>query len=158
MIPTAESLSVISSFIDLVWQYMYELSNLVLGALGLASNVAVDSWSANFLVVYYGSVVSWLAFDEFQIKLLKGLLFILCANICLIYMSWKVYGKRISEKFMRPGKFVSILGYRWNMFWCFLCEVFERNYFSFLVTSKTIEDLKRSVSSLKLPKEHSPRV
>jgi len=112
MIPTAESLSVISSFIDLVWQYMYELSNLVLGALGLASNVAVDSWSANFLVVYYGSVVSWLAFDEFQIKLLKGLLFILCANICLIYMSWKVYGKRISEKFMRPGKFVSILGYR----------------------------------------------
>jgi uncharacterized membrane-anchored protein YitT (DUF2179 family) len=128
MITTAASASVISSFIDLVWHYMYELSNLVLGALGLASNVAVDSWSANFLVVYYESVVRWLAFDEFQIKLLKGLLFILCANICLIYMSWKVYGKRISEKFMRP------------------------------VTSKTIEDLKRSVSSLKLPKEHSPRV
>lgn len=116
MITTAASASVISSFIDLVWHYMYELSNLVLGALGLASNVAVDSWSANFLVVYYESVVRWLAFDEFQIKLLKGLLFILCANICLIYMSWKVYGKRISEKFMRPGKFVSILGFRGNMF------------------------------------------
>ena len=107
MIPTAESTSVNSSFIDLVSYYMYELSNLVLGALGLTSNFAVDSWSANFLVSYYESVVRWLAFDEFQIKLLKGLLFILCANICLIYMSWKVYGKRISEKFMRPGKFVS---------------------------------------------------
>lgn len=116
MISTAESASVISSFIDLVWHYMYELSNLVLGALGLASNVAVDSWSANLLVVYYESFVRWLAFDEFQIKLLKGLLFILCANICLIYMSWKVYGKRISEKFMRPGKFVCILGCRGNMF------------------------------------------
>lgn len=109
MYPSAESGAVNSSFIDLVWYYMYELSNLVLGALGLTSNIAVDSWSANFLVTYYESVVRWLAFDEFQIKLLKGLLFILCANICLIYMSWKVYGKRISEKFMRPGKFVSRL-------------------------------------------------
>lgn len=116
MILTAESASVNSSFIDLVWYYMNELSNLVLGALGLTSNVAVDSWSANFLVAYYESVVRWLAFDEFQIKLLKGLLFILCANICLIYMSWKVYGKRISEKFMRPGKFVSRLCCRGNMF------------------------------------------
>lgn len=116
MIPTAENASVNSSFIDLVWHYMYELSNFVLGALGLTSNVAVDSWSANFLVAYYESVVRWLAFDEFQIKLLKGLLFILCANICLIYMSWKVYGKRISEKFMRPGKFVSVLGCRGNIF------------------------------------------
>lgn len=34
----------------------------------------------------------------------------------------------------------------------------ETIFFLFLVTSKTIEDLKRSVSSLKLPKEHSPRV
>lgn len=116
MIATAESASVNSSFIDLVWYYMYELSNLVLGALGLTSNFAVDSWSLNFLVAYYESVVRWLAFDEFQIKLLKGLLFILCANICLIYMSWKVYGKRISEKFMRPGKFVSRLCCRGNMF------------------------------------------
>lgn len=116
MIPTGESASVNSSFIDLVWYYMHELSNLVLGALGLTSNVAVDSWSASFLVAYYESVVRWLAFDEFQIKLLKGLLFILCANICLIYMSWKVYGKRISEKFMRPGKFVTRLCCRGSMF------------------------------------------
>jgi len=126
MIPTAESASVISSFIDLVWYYMYELSNLVLGALGLTSNVAVDSWSANFLVDYYESVVRWLAFDEFQIKLLKGLLFILCANICLIYMSWKVYGKRISEKFMRPGKFVSRFCCRGNILLMFLCVKFSK--------------------------------
>jgi hypothetical protein len=107
MTPTAETASLTSSFVDLLWYYVYELSNLVLGALGLTSNIAADSWSADFVVAYYESVVRWLAFDEFQIKLLKGLLFILCANIFLIYMSWKVYGKRISEKFMRPGKFVA---------------------------------------------------
>jgi glucan phosphoethanolaminetransferase (alkaline phosphatase superfamily) len=104
MVPTAETASLNSSLIDLIWYYMYELSNLVLSALGLTSNIAVDSSSADFLITCYESVVRWLAFDEFQIKLLKGLLFILCANIFLIYMSWKVYGKRISEKFMRPGK------------------------------------------------------
>lgn len=114
MIPTAETASVYSSFIDLIWYYMHDFSDLVLGALGLTSNVAVDSWSSNFLVVYYESIVRWLAFDELQIKLLKWLLFILCANICLIYMTWKVYGKRISEKFMRPGKFVSRLCCRGN--------------------------------------------
>lgn len=107
MTPTAENASLNSSIIDLIWYYVYELSNWVLGVLGLTSNIAVDSWSANFLGDFNASVINWLAFDEFQIKLLKGFLFILCANICLIYMSWKIYGKRISEKFMRPGKFLA---------------------------------------------------
>ncbi|PSN29380.1 hypothetical protein C0J52_28401 [Blattella germanica] len=64
----------------------------------------MPSWPIHFVTDCYGSVINWLAFDDFQIKLLKGFLFILCANVCLIYMSLKVYGKRISEKFMRPGK------------------------------------------------------
>ncbi|KAJ4448121.1 hypothetical protein ANN_10133 [Periplaneta americana] len=129
MTPPAENASLNSSFIDLIWYYMYEISNLVLGAFGLTSNIAVEgSWYTYILVDCYEGVINWLAFDDFQIKLLKGFLFIFFANIFLIYMSWKIYGKRISEKFMRP------------------------------VTSKTIEDLKRSVSLLKLPKEHSPRV
>lgn len=107
MTPTAENASLNSSVIDLIWYYVYELSNWVLGVLGLTSNIPIDSWSAYFLGDCYVSIINWLAFDEFQIKLLKGFLFILCANICLIYMSWKIYGKRISEKFMRPGKFLA---------------------------------------------------
>jgi hypothetical protein len=106
MSPTPENASLNSSFIDLIWYYMYELSNLVLGALGLNSNIAIEPWSIRFLFQFYENAINWLAFDEFQIKLLKGFLFILCANIFLIYMSWKIYGKRISEKFMRPGKFL----------------------------------------------------
>jgi hypothetical protein len=105
MTPTAENASVTSSFIDLMWYYVFELSNLVLDALGLTSTIPAESWSTHFVFDLYESAISWLAFDEFQIKLLKGFLFILCANIFLIYMSWKIYGKRISEKFMRPGKF-----------------------------------------------------
>jgi hypothetical protein len=109
MISPVENASLTSSFIDLLWYYMYELSNLVLGALGLTSNIAIESWSTHFVFDLYDSAINWLAFDEFQIKLLKGFLFILCANIFLIYISWKIYGKRISEKFMRPGKFYILI-------------------------------------------------
>lgn len=44
-----------------------------------------------------------LSFDELQIKLLKGFLFILFCNIILILFTWKIYGKRISNRFMRTG-------------------------------------------------------
>jgi hypothetical protein len=107
MTPTAENASFNSSLIDLIWYYVYELSNWLLGALDLTSNIPGDSWSTYFLGECYDSIINWLAFDEFHIKLLKGFLFILCANIFLIYISWKIYGKRISEKFMRPGKFLA---------------------------------------------------
>jgi hypothetical protein len=107
MTTTVENASFNSSLIDLIWYYVYVLPNWLLGALGVTSNIPGDSWSAYFLGECYDSIINWLAFDEFQIKLLKGFLFILCANIFLIYMSWKLYGKRISEKFVRPGKFHS---------------------------------------------------
>lgn len=76
-------------------------------------------------------VLNWQAFfsyDEFQVALLKVFLFILGFNIVSICIAWKVYGKNIFETFMKP------------------------------VTPKIIEDLKKSVSRLNLPKEHSPRV
>lgn len=45
----------------------------------------------------------YFSFDELQIKLLKGFLFILFCNIILILFTWKIYGKRISNCFMRTG-------------------------------------------------------
>lgn len=44
-----------------------------------------------------------LSFDELQIKLLKGFLIILFSNVILILFTWKIYGKRISNRFMRTG-------------------------------------------------------
>lgn len=67
-------------------------------------------------------------FNEFQFLLLKTFFLILLFTLLLIFISWRVYGKRISERFMRPA------------------------------TSATIEQLKESVSKLKLPKEHTPRI
>ncbi|KAK3914031.1 T-cell leukemia translocation-altered gene protein-like protein [Frankliniella fusca] len=68
------------------------------------------------------------SYDDFQVILLKVFLFILAFNLVSIYIAWKIYGKNIYETFMKP------------------------------VTPKIIEDLKKSVSRLNLPKEHSPRV
>ncbi|KAJ9579046.1 hypothetical protein L9F63_024849 [Diploptera punctata] len=100
---STENASLSTSIFDLVWHYICEFSELLLSTIGLTSGFQVESsWPVHFMNSY-SSVINWLAFDDFQIKLLKGFLFILCANLFLIYVSWKIYGKRISEKFMRPG-------------------------------------------------------
>lgn len=50
------------------------------------------------------SCFSLIEFDGFQIKLLKGLLLILFSNVILIYFTWRIYGKRISNRFMKTGE------------------------------------------------------
>ncbi|KAK5648878.1 hypothetical protein RI129_003770 [Pyrocoelia pectoralis] len=69
-----------------------------------------------------------LYFDQFQLKLLKTFFIALIVNILLIGIAWKIYGRAICERFMQPA------------------------------TSKAIDELKASVSKLKLPKEHTPRI
>ncbi|XP_017773529.1 PREDICTED: uncharacterized protein LOC108560478 isoform X2 [Nicrophorus vespilloides] len=76
----------------------------------------------------FENLPNYLQFDEFQLTLLKGFSLTLIITLFLIYASWRVFGKNICERFMKPA------------------------------TSKTIEELKASVSRLKLPKEHSPRI
>jgi hypothetical protein len=67
--------------------------------------------------------------DEFQWKLFKILLVIVSTNIALILFFWHVYGTKIVDKFMQPSS----------------SDLF-------------LEELKNSISELKLPKEHSPRI
>ncbi|XP_065169190.1 uncharacterized protein [Atheta coriaria] len=69
-----------------------------------------------------------LRFDDFQSTLLYSFLLLFTINIVLICIAWSVFGKSICERFMKPA------------------------------TSKAIEELKASVSRLKLPKEHTPRI
>nr|XP_034826389.1 uncharacterized protein LOC117983867 [Maniola hyperantus] len=77
---------------------------------------------------FYEDIAEVFYFNEFQLLLFKTFSLILLFTFILIILSWRVYGKRISERFMRPA------------------------------TSATIEQLKESVSKLKLPKEHTPRI
>lgn len=54
-----------------------------------------------FLYVTYTTVTS---IDEFQIKILRVLIIILCVNLLFISISWGKYGEKITERFMKPGK------------------------------------------------------
>lgn len=58
-----------------------------------------------FLYVTYTTVTS---IDEFQIKILRVLIIILCVNLLFISISWGKYGEKITERFMKPGKFLQL--------------------------------------------------
>lgn len=46
---------------------------------------------------------SCIAFDEFQIKILKVLLSILICNLLIISILWQFFGRQICDRFTRPG-------------------------------------------------------
>lgn len=53
---------------------------------------------------FYEEIAGVFYFNEFQLLLLKTFLIILLFTLLLIFISWRVYGKRISERFMKPGE------------------------------------------------------
>lgn len=69
-----------------------------------------------------------LHFDDQQITLLTILSSFFIFNVSCIGLMWKSHGSRVFKKFKKPA------------------------------TRKVIEELKRSVDQLKLPKVHSPRI
>ncbi|BET00800.1 alveolar soft part sarcoma chromosome region, candidate 1 [Nesidiocoris tenuis] len=69
-----------------------------------------------------------LNFDDQQLKLLTFLSSLFAFNLFVIGLMWKFNGSRVFKKFKKPA------------------------------TRKVIEELKRSVDQLKLPKVHSPRI
>ncbi|ETN66637.1 hypothetical protein AND_001596 [Anopheles darlingi] len=70
----------------------------------------------------------WLNFTEFQLLLLQIFSTVLLTLVVCIGLSWRKYGNRITNRFIRPS------------------------------TAKEIEELKLSVARLNLPKEHTPRI
>ncbi|KAJ8708351.1 hypothetical protein PYW07_010476 [Mythimna separata] len=95
------------------------------------SSLPIESFPKSIVFTelsFYDELAEVFYFNEFQFLLLKTFFLILLFTLLLIFISWRVYGKRISERFMKPA------------------------------TSATIEQLKESVSKLKLPKEHTPRI
>ncbi|KAI5707653.1 hypothetical protein M8J77_006863 [Diaphorina citri] len=67
-------------------------------------------------------------YDEFHVTLFRVFAVILIVNLVLIYVSWNYYGERICERFMKP------------------------------TSHEVLEDLRKSVAQLKLPKDYSPRL
>jgi len=71
--------------------------------------------------------LSWLDLTTFQVKLLREFCVIFFGNSLLVLLAWKVYGSRIRTKFMTGGRQGS--------------------------SKKNIEELRTSLSELKLPQE-----
>lgn len=58
---------------------------------------------------FYEELANVFYFNEFQVLLLKTFLLILLFTLLLILLSWRVYGKRISERFMKPGELYDVI-------------------------------------------------
>lgn len=90
-----------SSFVDVLKIYCtsintYILNSVVFFTKGQTKSVltVVESFPESFHC------------DEFQWKLLKGFSFALFINLLLIFITWRIFGKRICERFMQPGMVV----------------------------------------------------
>ncbi|CAH2239673.1 jg12449 [Pararge aegeria aegeria] len=57
---------------------------------------------------FYEEIAEVFYFNEFQFLLFKTFSLILLFTLLLIFVSWRVYGKRISERFMKPATSATI--------------------------------------------------
>lgn len=100
----------------------------LLGKLPIFLQSLFESLIVTFIVVYQHFEDSVQSlFSEFQIRLLQVFFGILTIHIVAICIAWRVYSDRITDRFLRPSHLISH------------------------------EQLKTSVSELKLPAEHTPR-
>uniref|UniRef100_A0A2M4AK41 Secreted protein n=1 Tax=Anopheles triannulatus TaxID=58253 RepID=A0A2M4AK41_9DIPT len=96
-------------------------------------NILATGWwfvceTAQFAKLALDGGTRWLNFTEFQLLLLQIFSTVLLTLVVCIGLSWRKYGNRITNRFIRPS------------------------------TAKEIEELKLSVARLNLPKEHTPRI
>ncbi|KAK1117725.1 hypothetical protein K0M31_015667 [Melipona bicolor] len=52
---------------------------------------------------FFHEFIDLVAFDDFQLQLLKVFLFTFVSTVALIFIAWYIYGPRISEQFMKPN-------------------------------------------------------
>ncbi|XP_018570754.1 uncharacterized protein LOC108910587 [Anoplophora glabripennis] len=90
--------------------------------------IALRDTQTKTILKFIEKLPEYFYFSDFQWTLLKTFSLILVINLILIVVVWRIYGKDICERFMK------------------------------LSTLREIEELKASVSKLKLPKEHTPRI
>ncbi|KOC64566.1 hypothetical protein WH47_12030 [Habropoda laboriosa] len=62
----------------------------------------IDDEHQQKLSDFFHGFVALLAFDDFQLQLLKVFLFTFVSVVALIFIAWHIYGPRISEQFMEP--------------------------------------------------------
>lgn len=94
-----------TTLFDEVIRHISECSSLVYDLFASAvSLISAEDSTKLPAAAIYDQLSQLLSFDESQVKLLKTFLFVQLFTLFLIFLSWKVYGKRISERFMTPGE------------------------------------------------------
>lgn len=87
---------------------MFNLLSLLSTTFGLTFNtndiVSLDDEASLKFGESFRELVASLAFDDFQLQLLKVFLLTLVSSVALIFIVWHIYGSRITEQFMKPGK------------------------------------------------------
>ncbi|KZC08582.1 hypothetical protein WN55_10929 [Dufourea novaeangliae] len=145
-------------------EYLMETINkLTYGLVDLVSNTfGLTFDSTNFVVTdelrkkfsdCFHEFVALLAFDDFQLQLLKVFSFTFISTVALIFIAWHIYGPRISEQFMEPCKILYIVSFHVyvcvcccvaciitvnceNYFYCYYTDnTFCEIYFTFTITS-----------------------
>lgn len=93
-----------SSLVDVFCKYASNFTTYLSSAVGFISFSDSPKVTSETFLYAFGNLHDFLSFDEFQLKLLKGFVFLFIFNLFLIYFFWRIYGKRICERFMKPGK------------------------------------------------------
>lgn len=89
-----------TSFVDTLTSYWENLSSYLFDLL-----VVLNEKQSRSLTIALDSLPYSIHFSNFQWKLLKGFSLILIINLILICVAWKIFGKNICERFMKPGTY-----------------------------------------------------
>lgn len=117
--------------------FVEHISNLTLNVLKIARNatetIGNEIYSGQFssvidiLTFECDRAIAWFNFSDFQYRLLREFSLIFAGNIILVLGAWKIYGPRISARFLARSTSGG--------------------------SHKRIEELRTSMSELQLPKE-----
>lgn len=142
MSPNVEEQLDSSSLWNLLYYYCNQLYYVLFSNFSITSNfnstrfsAFIDNTESPFKVIpYLKYLASLFPYDEFQLELLKIFCAIILANTCLLVIAWKIYGKHICQRFMKPGKnYCRLLKlYIFNEC-CVLCYKLHDNIFNFYI-------------------------
>lgn len=87
-----------SSYADVLKVYYSSLSAYIINTV-----VSLSGEQSKSVLTVLENLPESFSYDEFQWKLLKGFSLVLIINLLLIFVAWRIFGKRICERFMKPG-------------------------------------------------------
>lgn len=88
-----------SSIIDAICQYVNSITAYIASSVILLSENPSKS-----VLTAVENLPEYFHCDEFQWKLLRVFAALTFINLIFIFIAWKLYGKQICDRFMKPGK------------------------------------------------------